>query len=396
MKKILTVFSVLAVLAAVCSCDGKKVYIDSSASTAPVLNSGTGTASGLSADFTPGELNVNNAFATHTLAIVSLNGKDVSKVVNSKVAGTKLTATAKDVSKALNALGVGVDSTVAFKAAVRITLNPALDYGGVDSKETIDVEAFKVINFRDKAKPVKYYDYSFEFTEASTWSVIGSIASTGNSWGQDEPMISNGTWHVCVGITLAASDQFKFRKDAAWGTNFGAADGITDEPYIADLDEEQPAGAGGKNLGVAKDGVYDLLLNPEAGTYRIVEHCDNPFAAFTEASTWSVIGSIASTGNSWGQDEAMTTNGKWHVCQNLELATTDQFKFRKDAAWGTNFGAADGITEEPYVVTLGEAESAGAGGKNLAVPADGTYNLLLNDEDAVYLIVKPGIVPDIE
>ena len=279
MKKILTVFSVLAVLAAVCSCDGKKVYIDSSASTAPVLNSGTGTASGLSADFTPGELNVNNAFATHTLAIVSLNGKDVSKVVNSKVAGTKLTATAKDVSKALNALGVGVDSTVAFKAAVRITLNPALDYGGVDSKETIDVEAFKVINFRDKAKPVKYYDYSFEFTEASTWSVIGSIASTGNSWGQDEPMISNGTWHVCVGITLAASDQFKFRKDAAWGTNFGAA---------------------------------------------------------------------------------------------------------------------DGITEEPYVVTLGDAESAGAGGKNLAVPADGTYNLLLNDEDAVYLIVKPGIVPDIE
>ena len=400
MKKIIRVFSVLIVLAALFSCDGKKIYVDESKSTAPVLTNGTGGASGLSADFTPGELNVNNAFATHTLAIVDLNGKAVSKVVNSKLAGNKLTATAKEVSRSLSALGIAVDSTVSFKAAVRITLNAALDYGGVDSEGTIDVEDFKVINFRDKAKPVQYYDYSYEFTEASTWSVIGSIASEKNpsSWDADLPMISNGTWHVCVGVELKATDQFKFRKDAAWGTNFGAADGITEEPYVVALGEEQPAGAGGKNLGVEEDGVYDLLLNPEAGLYRVVKHAENPFASFTTASAWSVIGSIASDNNpsSWDADLAMITDGgKWSVCVGVVLAETDQFKFRKDAAWGTNFGAADGITEEPFVVTVGEAQSAGAGGKNLGVPADGIYNLLINEEDALYLVTQVGVVPDI-
>ena len=231
------------------------------------------------------------------------------------------------------------------------------------------------------------------------WSVIGSIASTGNSWGQDEPMLTDGTWYVCRGIELATTDQFKFRKDHDWGTNFGAASSITDEPYVVTLGEEQEAGAGGKNLAVPADGKYDLLLNPDAGVYKIIEAQEavaaDFYAGFEDTEVWSVIGSIASTGNSWGQDEPMVTDGTWYVCRGIELATTDQFKFRKDHDWGTNFGAASSITDEPYVVTLGEEQEAGAGGKNLAVPEDGTYDLLVNPDAAVYKIIKTGDDPEL-
>ena len=231
------------------------------------------------------------------------------------------------------------------------------------------------------------------------WSVIGSIASTGNSWNQDEAMLTDGTWFVCRGIELATTDQFKFRKDKDWAVNYGAASSITEEPYVVTLGEELEGGQGGKNLAVPADGKYDLLLNPEAGVYKIIEAQEavaaDFYVGFEATEEWSVIGSITSTGNSWNQDEAMLTDGTWFVCRGIELATTDQFKFRKDKDWAVNYGAASSITEEPYVVTLGEELEGGQGGKNLAVPADGKYDLLLNPEAGVYKIIVSGEDPGI-
>ena len=43
-----------------------------------------------------------------------------------------------------------------------------------------------------------------KMTETSPWGVIGSIASTGNSWSADEPMVTDGTWHACLGLTIGA------------------------------------------------------------------------------------------------------------------------------------------------------------------------------------------------
>ncbi|MDT3366651.1 MAG: starch-binding protein [Bacteroidota bacterium] len=231
------------------------------------------------------------------------------------------------------------------------------------------------------------------------WSVIGSIASTGSNWGQDEPMLTDGTWFVCRGIELTTTDQFKFRKDHDWGTNFGAASSITEEPYVVTLGEELEAGAGGKNLAVPADGKYDLLLNPEAGVYKVIEAQEavaaDFYAGFEETEVWSVIGSITSTGNNWGQDEPMLTDGTWYVCKGIELVTADQFKFRKDHDWGTNFGAGPEISEEPYIAALGEELPAGPGGKNLGVAEDGTYDLLLNPDAAVYKIIKSGDDPQL-
>ena len=114
---------------------------------------------------------------------------------------------------------------------------------------------------------------------------------------------------------------------------------------------------------------------------KIPEVKGNPWKDYTESSPWSLIGSIASTGNSWNKDEPgyMVVDGNKHVVMKITLGPDDQFKFRKDGGWDTNFGAP-GDTE-PFVMTVGEAIEATPGGKNLAVPAQGQYDILL-DEDA--------------
>ena len=103
-------------------------------------------------------------------------------------------------------------------------------------------------------------------TEASPWGVIGSIASTGNSWGADEPMLTDGTWHVCLGLALGTGDEFKFRKDADWGVNFGGAFEALGEPFAVTQD--------GANIKVLEDGTYDLFLNPDAAIVIIVNAGD--------------------------------------------------------------------------------------------------------------------------
>ena len=103
-------------------------------------------------------------------------------------------------------------------------------------------------------------------TETSPWGVIGSIASTGNSWNADEPMVTDGTWHACLGLALTASDEFKFRKDADWGVNMGGAFVALGEPFEVKQD--------GANILVTEDGTYDLFLNPDAAIVIIVNAGD--------------------------------------------------------------------------------------------------------------------------
>ena len=109
-------------------------------------------------------------------------------------------------------------------------------------------------------------DPRVKMTETSPWGVIGSIASTGNSWAADEPMVTDGTWHACLGLALTASDEFKFRKDADWGVNFGGAFEALGEPFEVKQD--------GANIKVAEDGTYDLFLNPDAAIVVIVNAGD--------------------------------------------------------------------------------------------------------------------------
>ena len=203
-----------------------------------------------------------------------------------------------------------------------------------------------------------------KMTETSPWSVIGSIASTGNSWNADEPMVTDGTWHACLGLAVSAADEFKFRKDADWGTNFGGDFGALGEPFEVKQD--------GANIKGLEDGTYDLFLNPETGIAIIVnagdpvdlpgggdtppeppvEETKDPVTVYVQdASGWENLYLYM-----WGDKELC---GGWPgvaVTETERIGTVTYKKIVVDDAEGRAenliFNNNDGTQTESFAVTL--------------------------------------------
>lgn len=223
--------------------------------------------------------------------------------------------------------------------------------------------------------------------DASNWTVIGSLAEYGMSWDGDLLMVTDGTTHIAQGIKITASDEFKFRQDKSWDVNLGGPFGGVGNEFTVTQ--------GGDNIVVGVEGIYDLIVNPGAGTAQVVETLgggksgkiggDEPEPEPTYQG-WGIIGDF----NGWGGDAAMTeNNGVWTgFFTNTENGA---FKFRKDADWGENLGAAGDV--EPYMVTFGEPVAAVANGKNLGAPA-GFYQAILDlsDASAPTITIKEGNV----
>ncbi|MBQ6283163.1 MAG: SusF/SusE family outer membrane protein [Bacteroidales bacterium] len=114
----------------------------------------------------------------------------------------------------------------------------------------------------------------------------------------------------------------------------------------------------------------------------------NPWVDFTEKSPLGVIGSIASTGNGWNADEPMfmTQDGTKHVAKNIVLTAADEFKVRTAGSWDNiDLG---GPGDEKYVAEIGSSFEAVAKGKNIAVPADGAYDILYDSNDGTITITE--------
>lgn len=383
MKKIFSIISAGLMLLSASSCvkDNLAVF-DPGTAKAPVLGSYEVGTKKVTAEYTPGSFNMgfNEKMAVnHSIALVSAGGNAVSKVLASGSDG-KISVTNATISKALTALGYNYDQTVDIELAIRASLqDPTKDNGRngfVDSKDLIKISAFLV-----EAPATNPFE---GFTKESPWGVTGSIEAHGISWDKDIAMVSDGTWHVAKSVTLTADDQFKFRKDGAWDVNVGAA-GDT-EPFVVSLDEEIAGAQGGKNLAVGTDGVYDLWVNGETNAFKVTE-AYNPYPDFKETSTWGITGALSSYSINWDGDIAMLTDGKGsYLAQGVRITKEDQFKFRKDQAWDENYGGSGDA--ELFVVSLDTPLEAVAGGKNLAVPADGVYDLILNEEAKTITVVE--------
>ena len=387
MKKVLAILSagVLALLAVSCLKEEEKVIFDPTQVTAPLLGTYTQDDDAFYINYIPAKIQMgfNEKMAPrHTVAIVALDGSEVSKSLTTSDDGSTLTLKKVNLSKALVSLGKKEGETARIELAIRASLQEASKDNGVngyvDSNKHMGIASFLVEIPEVQGNPWE------AFTKSSPWGLIGSIESTGNSWNADGPMFmtEDGKKHVARAVKFTTSDQFKVRKDGGWDTNFGAP-GET-EPYVMAVGEAIEATSSGKNLAVPSDGIYDLLLDEEAGTLTLTE-AFLTYPGFDEVSTWSVIGAIPSVEMSWDKDIQMTTDGTWHVAEGVVLTKSDQFKFRKDCKWDTNIGAP-GDTE-PFVVTLDEEMSGTANGKNLAVPEDGTYDLLVNPDANLFKVV---------
>ena len=373
MKRIFHIIAAGVALFTAFSCvkEETKVIYDLSNATAPVLGSWELTKDGVTAAFTPATFGFNDKMVAHTLALVSIDGSAVNESLGGVVKEGKISVGNSALTKALLAQGEEEGSLVSFELAIRASMPGAKDY--IDSKDRISISDYEL------AKGNPWGD----FTETSPWTLIGAIESLGMNWDSDYDMCANGNKHVARGVTLKTTDQFKFRKDKAWGENYGGEG--PDEPWVLALDTEFPVFAGGKNFGVPADGIYDLLLDLDASTVTLSE-AYLTYPDYTEVSTWGVTGSIASAGISWDLDVQMITNGEWHVAEGVVLTTADQFKFRKDRAWGENFGGEG--SDEPFVMQVDVEYTAVAGGKNLGVPADGVYDLFLNPDAQLIKIVE--------
>ena len=242
-----------------------------------------------------------------------------------------------------------------------------------------------------------------KMTETSPWSIIGSIASTGNSWNADEPMVTDGTWHACLGLTIGAGDEFKFRKDGGWDVNFGGEFVELGEPFAVKQD--------GANIKGLEDGTYDLFLNPETALVIIVKAGDpvtlpsdggdtpDPPVEETKAPVTVYVQDASGWENlylyMWGDKELC---GGWPgaaVTETEKIGTVTYKKIVVDDAEGRAenliFNNNDGTQTESFAVTLsGELfVSLGADAVITAIdPRNPDIKILVNnktDWDAIAL-----------
>ena len=362
MKKIVTIILAgAAALAAVSCAKQELVQFDESKAKAPVVNAFEVTEDGVFVDFTAAALNQSfnqKMPVNHSLVLLNANGKSVNKILASSINDNIISATTTTISRTLLAAGYSEGDVVSLDIALRASLQEAardnLRNGYVEAASRVSVPDFVIV--LPQGSPYE------EYTQVSTWTVIGSLSAYEMSWDKDLVMWTDGKGnHVAAHVTINSGDEFKFRRDLDWGVNFGGEFGGLDSEFSLTQD--------GPNI-VAPAGVYDIFFN-ESGSCWISAAYD-PYPEYTEASTWSVIGSLFHYGISWNGDIAMITDGTTHVALSVSIAAEDEFKFRKDADWAVNLGGEYGGIDTEFAVTQD--------GPNIVVGADGVFDLFVNPD----------------
>ena len=370
MKRILSIITAgcLALLAFSCAKEEKAVF-DISKATPPVLLSAS-VEDNVTVQYTPAAfvMDFNKKMPTyHTLALVSVNGEASNITLTTRNEGGTLTLTGKTLTNALKLRGFQTGDQVALEVVVRGSIQDpsrGITNGAIDSKEKY---AF-TWTMPEDAQGSPYEDY----TEASTWTLIGAMSAYEINWDGDLNMWTDGNGnHVAAHVTLKAGDEVKFRKDLAWTVNMGGTFGSLGEDFEVTQD--------GPNIVVGADGVYDLFLDENAGMALVTAAYD-PYPEYTEASNWSVIGSLTLHEIDWNGDIAMISDGTWHVALSVNLDGDDEFKFRQDQAWTVNLGGTFGSLDSEFEVTQD--------GPNIAVGAAGTYDMFLNPDAGLARVAK--------
>ena len=227
--------------------------------------------------------------------------------------------------------GVWVSPEVEITAAgwkVRYNHGWDVNRGGATPAEGEFVKAVPGgdnINLTGKFKVV--YNANNETIGTLVWGVVGSIAAIpGFSWNNDVPMnlASDGKWYS-VPVTLAAGDEIKIRKNAAWDENFGGDFAEANAPFSAV--------AGGNNI--KAEGTYMVVYDPAAGTLTL----SNEF--------WGLIGDF----NGWAADKFMLYDGSRWCAYGQTLA--GGWKIRQGAGWDVNRGGVFAAVDAPIEAVPG-------------------------------------------
>ena len=133
----------------------------------------------------------------------------------------------------------------------------------------------------------------------SDWSIIGALL--GSNWDKDFVAAKDGDIYVVKNVKLAASDQFKFRKDKDWGVNRGAEGDV--EPFKLTAGTAITVIHNGKNLAAPGDGIYDIYYNAAVEQVCLVAKDGTP--KWNEPEVKGLI-DIDGDLSDWAEIEAVT------------------------------------------------------------------------------------------
>ena len=249
--------------------------------------------------------------------------------------------------------------------------------GGGDNIAAYTTHRFYSLTL-DKSAPKVIKNFSF-----NSLGVIGDATSTG--WDADTDMQFNTEkQRFYVDVTLA-DGTIKFRANDAWDVNWGGADGV----LVANGDNI-PVSAGDYriyvNLNDPANPTYELnasMFGKDEPTSGGTTEPEPPVDEPVQLVGWGIVGGF--TGWADGADVMLVSDGNYLVAKGVALE--GELKFRKDGAWGTNFGYAEGATFEANA----EIALAQDGG-NIVVPA-GTYDVYLDEANAKAWFINDGSYP---
>ncbi|MGB0836874.1 MAG: SusF/SusE family outer membrane protein [Flavobacteriaceae bacterium] len=223
---------------------------------------------------------------------------------------------------------------------------------GVPTELQVDVVAVNGSTEVSESVNITFTAYAVDPVLLSNWGVVG----TQNDWGgtPDFPMFMNEVNNILTSyVTLdkgADVNEYKFRMDNAWDTQWGINDGVPGQDNPGTYRPE--------------NGTYIITLNPENGESTQTS---------TSISAWGLVGSAV---NDWGAtpDALMYVSEDPDVLISYTYMTEGEFKFRKDNAWDENYGSGD------------EEGTLSPGGGNIAIPYASWYRVTWNTVDNTYTL----------
>ena len=213
------------------------------------------------------------------------------------------------------------------------------------------------------------------------WGLVGAFSGWAD--GADVMLASDGTYLVAKGVAL--DGEFKFRKDGAWGTNFGLAEGAA---FAANT--EIALAQDGANL-VAVAGTYDVYLDEaNAKAWFITDGSYPGGGTAPEASEWGVVGVVNNWGNTAGVSDVVmykTSTEGLFVAYNVSMPDGG-FKIRANNEWNdaANYGLASaGAVEVDHCYDV--ISSGGSGDMTLVA---GNYDIWFDRTNEKVYIMTPG------
>ena len=267
--------------------------------------------------------------------------------------------------------GVGATSALAVGEWHKLNgeNNITLDGGNVayDVYMTTDGAQFQAVLAGSPAPeaPVVVADY---------WALIGSFTS----WADEVKLVAEGEYLVAKGVTLSASDEFKFRKNGDWAAGQMIAKG-----GLAAADTEYAfVDAGSGNMKVSAAGTYDVYVKSDLSKVYFMTAGKTPAqASQPDASTvyrfyvqnnvgWTTLNFYAWDGYasaSWPGDKmtASATVEGYGECKYIEITK--------------------GVSVVNFIVNNGSKQT-----KNLKVSGNSNVKQLANG-DYIYILASSDV-----